>query len=147
MRPSLRILRRAWLGLLLLPLLGCGADPAGKLHPVDGSISVDGKPLTLGSISFRPMKEKGNTNTYDPAAEIEEDGTYSIATQGKPGAPAGWWKVVVSARDPIDPKDPYKPTKSYVAAKYEIPEKTELVVEVREDAPAGAYDLKLTGRP
>jgi hypothetical protein len=127
--------------------IGCGSKyPRERLAPVTGKISVDGQPLKMGTVSFRPMKDKGNTSLNEPAGEIEEDGTYTIFTQGKEGAPAGMWKVIVSSRDPIDPQDPYKPTKSHVPAKYELIDKTDLKVEV-VDAPAGgAYDLKLSGK-
>jgi hypothetical protein len=139
--------RCACFALLVLPLLGCGAGSREKLHPVSGRITINGKPLTLGSVAFRPMKEKGNTSSLDPGGEIEEDGTYIVFTQNGEGAPAGWWKVIVSARDPIDPKDPYKATRSYVPAKYELLEKTDLAIEVQESPPPGAYDLQLTGKP
>jgi hypothetical protein len=140
----LRFRRCAWVGILVLPLLGCGAGSKTKLHPVSGKITMNGKPLALGSVSFRPMKDKGNTSTLDPGGEIEQDGTYLVFTQAGEGVPAGWWKVIVSARDPIDPKDPYKPTKSHIPAKYELLDKTDLMVQVEESPPPGAYDLKLT---
>jgi hypothetical protein len=131
----------------LFASVGCGAKaPTEKLVPVSGNITVNGKPLTVGTLSFRPIAEKGNTSPNEPGGTIDETGKYTIHTQGKEGAPPGWWKVIVSARDPIDPKDPYKPTKSHIPDKYELPNKTDLQVEVVETPGANAYDLKLTGK-
>jgi hypothetical protein len=128
---------------LVVPLVGCAKDGVGPVVPVSGKVTVDGKPIPLGTVSFRPMAEKGNTSRQEPGGEIEEDGTYTLYTAGKEGAPAGWWKVIVSARDPIDPKDPYKPTKSYVPDRYELLNKTDLQVEVAASSSPGAYDLKM----
>src|SRR6516165_4933167 len=78
--------RRAVLVLCTLGLvgaLGCGAAPV----PVSGKVMLDKKPLTTGIVSFRPDRGKGNTNAVEPRGKIAEDGSYTLATNGKPGAP------------------------------------------------------------
>jgi hypothetical protein len=141
--------KQALLALALVGLLsaapGCGGTSSGGLVPVKGRVTVDGKPLKFGTVSFRPAKDKGNSSDLEPAGEIDEDGNYEVHTQKKEGAPAGWWKVIVSSRDPIDPKDPYKPTKSYVPERNELVDKTDLLIEVVENRTSG-YDLSMTTR-
>jgi hypothetical protein len=140
-------LARPYLCIILLggcmgTLLGCG-DSSSKLVPVSGKVTVDGQPLTTGSVSFRP--EKG-VSAQEPGGEIDEDGTYTLYTDGKQGAPPGRYRVLVVAVDPNDLKKkfPYGKRTSFVNPKYSDLKKTDLVVEVKQSAAPGAYDLKLS---
>ena len=75
--------------LLLVALLGCGSND-GRLA-VDGSITLDGKPLSAGVISFRPvLADKATT-----AGSGIEEGRYRIPAAG--GLMPGEYKVVVQA--------------------------------------------------
>ena len=65
---------------------GCNSG-TGKLVPVRGKVTVAGRPLTKGSVSFRPDKARGETGTAEPYGDIGPDGTYTLSTNGKPGAP------------------------------------------------------------
>jgi hypothetical protein len=127
-------------GGLLGLALGCG-QKAGV--PVVGTVTVDGKPLTLGTVSFRPDKTQGNTSTQEPSGEIDAQGSYKLYTAGKEGAPLGWYKIAIIASDPIDPKNPYALTKSHVKAKYNVAETSGLSIQVVDTPAPGAYDLKL----
>src|SRR5687767_13348261 len=89
-----RLVRAAALALGLFLVAGCDG---GGLPPVKGKVTVDGAALTSGSVRFVPDTTKGNKATTEPAGEIGSDGTYTLHTNGKPGAPAGWYKVTVSA--------------------------------------------------
>jgi hypothetical protein len=122
---------------------GCG-ESSSNLLPVSGKVTVDGQPLTTGSVSFRP--EKGSASSQEPGGEIDEDGTYRLFTAGKEGAPPGRYRVLVVAVDPNDLKKkfPYGKRTSFVNAKYSNPKTTDLLVEVTAASKPGAYDLKLT---
>jgi hypothetical protein len=136
-----RILTTLTLAALLAAVSGCSGQPAVKGHA-----SVDNKPLSSGSVRFIPDKDKGNTATAEPRGVITEQGTYEVATDGRPGAPPGWYKVVVAAVEPVDLNNPSPPpAKSLIAVKYNQPETTDLHVEVKAGAADGAYDLKLSG--
>src|SRR6266542_622279 len=81
--------------------LGCGdSSGAGKLVPVVGKITVAGKPLTTGSVSFRPDKTKGNTSQHEPAGDIDAEGNYKLYTAMKEGAPPGHYQVLVISAEP-----------------------------------------------
>jgi hypothetical protein len=125
-------------------LAGCGGS--SNLIPVVGKVTVDGQPLTTGTglVSFRPVK--GSATSKQPAANIEEDGTYRLITDGKEGAPPGRYQVLVVDVEPLDPKNhfPYGPRKTHVNPKYGDPKKSSLFLEVVPSPAPGAYDLKLT---
>ncbi|MGE3804997.1 MAG: hypothetical protein AB7K24_10025 [Gemmataceae bacterium] len=139
--------------LLLATLcLGCqgNADPAnvGTTFPVEGKILLvaDGEesaPVKIGTVAFHPDKSKGNTCPHTPGAEIQADGSFRLITAAKPGAPAGWYKVVVVSTEPPNPDDPFAPRKSFIDEKYNTAETTELEIEVVAGAAPGSYDLKV----
>jgi hypothetical protein len=128
--------------LCLCTLVGCSGGSATKLVPVVGKVSVDGQPLTTGSVAFRP--EKGSPSS-EIGGEIDEEGSYRLFTAGKEGAPPGRYRVLVVAVDPNDLKKkfPYGKRTSYVNPKYSNPKTTDVIVEVTPSPAPGAYDLKL----
>jgi len=126
------------LGVLVLALSGCGG--VGTLYPVSGKVTVDGKPLKDGQVSFVPDKEKGNKAPVAPFGKIK-DGSYSLDTKGQPGAPAGWYQIMVETQYPGGPE---KHTE--LPRRFSDPGKSGLAVEVVPSAAAGAYDLKVTSR-
>jgi hypothetical protein len=126
-------------GLCLAAVAGCGND---NLVPVEGKITVDGKPLPTGTMLLAPDTAKGNTSTVEPGGEIK-DGQYKVYTTRKPGAPPGHYKVAVVATEPPDEENPSAYRKSLIAARYNVPQTTELSLEVVEKPAPGAYDLNL----
>src|SRR5262245_45987082 len=140
--------------LLALPASGCGGDDGvGKTSPVRGKVTLDGEPLVSkpATVGFKPDASKGNTTTFEPAASVDSSGNYTLLTKKRSGAPAGWYKVVVTATgmasEPPDPKQPVtkRPVpKSLVPGKYGQASTTPLLVEVVASPGDGAYDLKLS---
>jgi hypothetical protein len=128
-------------GLLLLSLAACKGDPIGHTVPVKGKVTVDGKALTKGSVTFWPNKDKGNNSPHEAGAPIGEDGTYEVFTKGKPGVPPGHYKVTVTAQVPSDPKNPYSAPKLLVPQKYTEQQSTPFLIEVVETPGPNAYDL------
>jgi hypothetical protein len=126
--------------IAVLVFAGCG--PGGpSLLPVEGTITADNNPLPQGSLAFHPDTAKSNTSKKTAAADIK-DGSYKLYTDGKPGAPAGWYKVtVVSSSEPDNTKP--DAVKSFVAPRYADPKSTGLSVEVK---PGGSYELKVSAK-
>jgi hypothetical protein len=142
-RPTIVRLACFVLGLAQAVLLsGCGGS--GGLT-VEGKVTADDKPLTRGSVAFFPDTAKGNTSEAIPGAEIGANGDYKLFTGGKPGAPAGWYKVTVVSANEVDSDKP-EAAKSFVAPRFSDPKETPLVVEVKASAPAGHYDLKASAK-
>jgi hypothetical protein len=127
----------------LVSLSGCG-DGGPKLAPVSGRVTVNGKAVTSGSVTFKPDKTKGNNFGGEPVGQIGSDGQYTIETNGKPGAPLGAYKVLVSRSAPTTEDNTKVKAQPSQNMTYLHPDTTPLAVEVVENAAAGAYDLKLS---
>lgn len=124
-------------GLVLA--LGCGSSGKDKLVPVSGKVTLSGTPLTAGQVAFHPDTAKGNTAKGVPAGAIGADGTYTLSTDGKSGAPAGWYKVTVVTNFPGVSGEPVP-----INAKYGNPSGSGLEREVVPSPASGAYDLQVT---
>jgi hypothetical protein len=127
---------------LLAALTGCDSTGLGRIVPVKGKVTQDGQPLTTGSLVFKPDAAKGNSSKFEPSSAIGSDGSYSLFTKEKEGAPLGWYKVGVIAEQE-NPNDPYAARKSLVPPRYNDAESSGLGVEVVASPAADAYDLKL----
>jgi hypothetical protein len=125
-------------GILSLTFSGCGG--VGTLYPVSGKVTVDEKPLPDGQLTFVADTEKGNATKVVPFGKIK-DGSYSITTKGRTGAPAGWYKVAVMTQYPGSPSQAVEIPRRYTDAG-----KSRLSVEVVANPQPGVYDLKLTSR-
>lgn len=134
---------RAAACLLLALAAGC-SDKVGKRLPVEGRVLLGEKPLTgmSGMVVFIPDAEKGNKTEFRPTGAIDAEGKYRLATEGKPGAPAGWYKVTVTATPPgTGDREVVAPV---VHARYAVEKTTTLSVEVVAAPADGAYDLKVS---
>jgi hypothetical protein len=131
-----------YLGGTLAALAGCGPAGPANLVPVAGTVTYDGRPLTKGTVSFRPDAGAGNTTPYEPAGTVDEQGHYTLVTAGKPGAPPGHYKVTVAAEE-LDPNNPSAAPKSLIPVKYGRVTSSGLTIDVVEHPAPGAYDIKL----
>ena len=113
------------------------------LVPVTGIVTVNGSPLTTGSVTFHPDADKGNTTQHIPTGAIDAQGNYRLTSATKSGAPPGSYKVAVTAQGPIDSKNPYAPPTHLINPKYADPNTSGLTMEVSASPAAGAYDIKL----
>lgn len=132
-------LAACWCALLMLA--GCGkSGPAlGKLVPVQGKITMaDGKPLSGGLVSFMQIDRKPGVPTPTPEGTIQEDGSYTLYTYDKPGAPPGKYRIVLNPGS--DRKLRFAIPQQYFGRQ------SPLEVEVEENKPEGGYDLKLESR-
>jgi len=147
----------ALLGLCtFLALAGCGKGEL-KLVPVEGKVTVGGKSLTSGVVTYWLEGEAEGSKKVAPIGNIGTDGTYKMTTNGKDGAPVGRYKVTVSTMMPPGSdvpdlsgdggKKPPPPKEANPAvridSRYISPKTTTLKVEVSENPSSGAYDLKL----
>ena len=145
---------RLLLFIALLALAGCDSDPyrLGKTAPVRGRVTVGDVPLHHSIVTFQPDASRGNGSPHQPSASIDENGYYDLFTVGKSAAPLGHYKITVSAYETDadiskrakSPGEAGRKVERLVHRKYESPATTPLLVEVVENAPPGAYDLKLT---
>jgi hypothetical protein len=124
----------------LFALAGCNRTRPmpkefGARIPVEGKVTLDGKPLRGGNVQFYSLDR--DVKALQPGGLIDSQGNYFVSTYGQKGAPAGKYRVTV------DPASDDKKQDRLVDIRYQNWEKSPLVVEVKENAPAGAYDLNL----
>ena len=143
MPPRLFLGIAACWGLLSAGLAGCGAG-GETLTPVAGKVTVGGAPLTAGAVTFHPDADKGNKTQHIPVGNLDAQGNYTMMSAATPGAPLGWYKVSVSAQQPIDPQNPYAPPKHLINPKFSDPGTSGLTVEVVASPAPGAYDFQVT---
>jgi len=126
-------------------LFGCfalaigGCKTGETLYPVSGKVTVGDTPLNAGAITFAPDTAKGNTAKSMATGQIKSGGEYSLTTEGKTGAPLGWYKVTIMTNTPGGEKSTIQ-----VNPKYTNPTTTNLAVEVVASPSPGKYDFKLT---
>ncbi len=127
----------------LVALSGCG-DGAGKLVPVSGKVTVNGKAATSGWVTLKADKSKGNTFTGEPIGEINSQGEYTVQTNGKAGAPLGSYKILVSLSGAITEDNTKVKSQPHSNPTYLNADITPLKFDVVEKPAEGAYDLKLS---
>jgi hypothetical protein len=78
------------IGVACLLLAGCSGGDLGA--EVSGSVTLDGKPIGPGTVSFVPAAGDGN-----PAVgTIQPDGSYFMKTSRADGLPPGKYRVAVT---------------------------------------------------
>jgi hypothetical protein len=105
---------------------------------VKGRVTLGGKPLVGGMVTFVP--QGGPADQARPEGTIDAQGNYSVKTAGTDGAPVGKYRAAVTTSG----ED--KKQSAQFDPRYSNWEKSPLLVEVKEDPQAGAYDLKLVPR-
>lgn len=81
---------------ILLCLAGCSQKNPNlpPQHPVSGTVTLDGKPLTGAGIMFLP---RGDTRGTGAMGMTDDAGKYTLKTDhGGPGAPEGEFGVTIS---------------------------------------------------
>src|SRR5437870_9683877 len=93
-----------WRWLALLPALCC-LSCAGKesLNPVQGKLLYKNQPMSGALVTFHP-KGADEVSAVRPTGLVKEDGTFTLATGQKEGAPAGDYVVTVIWPEEVGPK-------------------------------------------
>lgn len=80
----------------LLMLAGCAKKDDGR-YELSGNVTIDGKPIPVGEISFEPDGSSGNKG---PASFVPiKDGKYTVG--GKSGVVGGKYNVTIIGFDGI----------------------------------------------
>ena len=133
------------LGLAVIGLVGCG--PSGpKIFPVQGRVTLtDGTPILFGHVILQPDKAQGNQSMEVCQGTIQ-NGSYTIMTGARPGAPLGAYTVAIEAAKEVDANNPYF-TEWLADEKYIDPTRSKLTLVVVEKPEPGRYDFKLDPHP
>jgi len=127
----------------LFALAGCSRNKPmpqefGARLPVQGTVTVDGKPLRGGNVRFYALDH--DVKALQPEGLIDAEGHYSVSAYEQKGAPPGKYRVTV------DPASDDKRQDRLVTGPYQDWKKSPLVLTVQENAPPGAYNLKLSSK-
>lgn len=93
----LRAARYLSISIVILGVISC--DSSSTLYPVEGSIFFNDRPAEGALVVFFP-EVNDTLNATVPSATVAKDGSFKLDTNGKPGAPAGKYKVVVKIAMP-----------------------------------------------
>ncbi|QDT97785.1 carboxypeptidase regulatory-like domain-containing protein [Gimesia aquarii] len=150
---GIKIARIQWWNTLLLLstcliLAGCSGGPTDTppLARVKGTVTLDGKPLTSGTVQFTPNKDRGTTGRM-ALGGIQPDGTFELMTiKAGDGAQIGHHLVAIECYESteFDPKNPTNPEpKSLIPKRYTDSNKSGLTAEVKaNEENSFTFDLK-----
>jgi hypothetical protein len=128
--------------LIAIAAVGCGSADPNRL-PVAGTVTVDGRPLDAGTITFLPV-EGG-----PPASVTIEAGTFAIDAGSGPGSGPCQVEVVAiqptgrTIPSPDDPAAIIEEVHNVIPARYNI--RTELSVQVTDPA-TNEFQFALSSR-
>jgi hypothetical protein len=128
--------------ILCCAFCGAGCTKSVSLTQVKSVVLVDGQRLTSGGqVTFFSMDgadSKGGMIT----GKINDNGEYTMSTEGKQGVPLGRYKVVVTP--PMMPSGGDKAAPLPYDKKYANSKDTPLMIEVVASPTEGAYEIKLS---
>jgi hypothetical protein len=120
------------LGFSSVTFAGCGDGRPARV-PVSGNVTIDGKPVTRGSISFRPVQGRLS------GGQLDEHGRFSLTTfEPGDGCVPGSHRVTVHSTDQINRST----LRWNVPKKYK--DKSTSDIEVSIDGPTDDLEIKLT---
>jgi len=131
----------ALLGLLVVS--GCSGSPE-PTYPVEGTVSLDGKPMTRGTVLFEPVAAGTDGKVHSARAAIAGDGSYRLSTFGEyDGAVAGRHRAVVLAGS-ANPENTGGKPEPVFPVKYSSTRTSGLEYEVKPEP--NRIDIPLTTR-
>jgi len=131
------------LALVTLFIAGCGGGSDVDLAQVEGTVTLDGKPLAGVNLEFTPAGESGGSPSYS-SGPTDANGHYKLMyTFDKPGAMVGKHTVRITTAAPEgedDEEDDETVIEEKLPARYNA--KTELTADVQPGSNTIDFDLK-----
>ena len=123
--------------LRLFLFVGCSNHAAS----VSGNVTLDGKPLTKGDISFYA------SGAAAASGQIDASGNYTLSTGTEKGLQPGSYQVTIVANDIIEPTDKFASLipKLITPAKYSNATTSGLTAEVKSGK--NTFDFNLVSTP
>jgi hypothetical protein len=119
---------------MTLAIVGCGKGRRGiAVHPVEGQVLWQGKPLEGAVVAFYPQGQSKPKNV--PWARTDAEGRFRLATYDPAdGAPEGEYAVTVVHNPLQKTLDGWSPGPNVLPAKYAQPGTTDLRAQVGKGA-------------
>lgn len=134
-------MRILFLVVMFLGIAGCGKSVEQASSSASGKITLDGNPLTSGTLNFYPANE-GNS----AFATINSDGTFTVNTSaGTSGLEPGDYDIVISyeVSPIIDDEGNEAPGENPIPAKFRNEEIPEISITVPKSG-TDALNIDLT---
>jgi hypothetical protein len=127
------LLPLAAVACLLLTSFGCNKKPTTVA--VGGVVTFNGKPVSLGTVAFDPVRMEPGSQSRPATGQIGPDGAYRLATfQSNDGAMPGEYRVTVrSYANPPTIDGRVKPLVSRIPVRYSDPTQSGLTFTVLTD--------------
>lgn len=94
MKKTVPLAIRFLFAVIVILVAGCKPEGVGRV-PVAGSVTLNGEPVVLGSIAFRP-----SPTTSGPAAGTDiKDGSYDIPQKNGPALGSYSARITIISRD------------------------------------------------
>lgn len=126
----------SWLFCTIAALVaGCSSSPQFETAQAAGRVTLDGKPVTQGSVVFTPPQG------WPARGELDAEGRFTLSTyETGDGAILGQHEIVVIAQSGPDPSEhferpPPAPTKWLIPERYGSRTTSGLTYEVHKDQP------------
>ena len=125
-------------------LAGCLGSSAPKTINVQGKVTYQDQPVTLGYVSFVPVEPAEGYPSRPASGTINPDGTYQLSSFGEnDGAVPGKYQVaIVSKTGGPTPEEPDAPEEWAIPKKYGNPAESGLTATIPADA-RGPLELNL----
>jgi hypothetical protein len=129
-------------GLLIIGLAGCGGSEFGAT--ASGVVTLDGKPITPGFVTFAPE----NPADVPAVSDLDANGRFALTTNKKPGLVPGKYRVAIQAFRPPTNVTPGErlmtPSERLIPDKYFSVDTSGL--EFTVDPGANTINLELTSK-
>jgi hypothetical protein len=133
--------------LVAIALVGCDAGP--KLVKAGGTVKYKDKPIPGADIIMM-----SDANSSPSIARTDDQGRFTVTTDGKPGAPVGSYRVAITAarnKREVSPGEALSMTSEQIAAnredvvpiKYNNFESSGLSAIVKDDPAANEFSFEL----
>jgi hypothetical protein len=129
---------RVWLAVATLSMC-CLAGCSGKserlaVHPVEGQVHYQGKPLAHALIALHPA-HPADPSFPHAQATTDQSGKFHISTyEAHDGAPVGEYSITVVCYSLVGSPGNYQPGPNVLPAKYSRPETSQLSVQIKANS-------------
>lgn len=119
-------------GCIMAAIVGCGGgDGRLTVHPVEGVITRDGKPLANALVALHAKAKPSSGESVAPNGQTDENGLFKLSTyDANDGAPEGEYAVTVQQYQPIKTANGIEPGPNVLSPKLSQPSTTDITVKI-----------------
>ncbi len=112
-------------------LMGCG-DSNPNTVPVEGRVTLDGQPVSEGTITFQPVEPAEGFPRRPAIGLLQTDGSYRLSTfdENDGAVPGSYQVMVVSVTGGPTPEEPDAPEQWRIPQRYGTPGQSPLHASV-----------------